>query len=126
MTVCNFETPYNHHSVPIDHRAARTPPMPEWPDDCVWWQLKSERYDAERMGHNYSNTTFLENLEMEWLRRRLCSRCQREIDQSLAERFAELESRTHNAEDKLGRIRVAVQRPDLTSPAEVRRILDEP
>lgn len=127
MDVCNFEAPFNHYSLPIDHRAAHPRPMAEWPDECVWWQLKSERYNAERQGHNYGDRTYLENLEIEWMRRGLCSRCQRDIDQPLAERFAELEERARNAEDKLGRIRKTIaERPDITLRPGVLSILDEP
>lgn len=127
MPVCNFEPPYAHGQVPMDHRAVSQPPMAEWPDECVWWQLKSERYDAERMGDNYHNQQYLENLEMEWLRRNLCSRCQREIDEPLAEQIAELESRARNAEDKLGRIRKEIaETPDIVLRPHVVKILDEP
>jgi hypothetical protein len=88
---------------------------------------QSERYDAKRQGENYSNRMFLDNLEAEWARRQLCSRGFREIDQPFAEQFTELEARTANAEDKLGRIRQAVMaRPDITLRPEIVKILDEP
>jgi hypothetical protein len=115
-----------HGTVPMHHAAARPRPMAEWPDECVWWQLESERYDADSKGGNYVNQQFLENLEMEWLRRNLCSRCLRQIDEPLDERFAELESRARNAEDKLGRIRKAVaESPDIILRPQVGKILDE-
>jgi hypothetical protein len=66
MPVCGFEAPFSH-GVPMHHVAGR--PLAEWPDECLWWQLKSERYDAERMGTNYANRQFLANLEGEWGRR---------------------------------------------------------
>ena len=124
MPVCNFETPFSH-GVPMHHVVGQ--PLAEWPDECLWWQLKSERHDAERMGLNYTNQQFLANLETEWDRRGLCSRCFREIDQPLAERFVEVEARTASAEDKLGRIRKAVmEKPDIILRPELVRILDEP
>jgi hypothetical protein len=108
------------------HASSQTP-LAEWLDECVWWQLKSERHDAQRLGDDYGGRMFLANLEAEWTSRQLCSRCFREIDQPLAELFAELEARTSNSEDKLGRIRKAVaERADIILRPEIVRILDEP
>lgn len=126
MPVCDFEQPYQHGSVPLHHATLQVP-IAEWPDECVWWQLKSERYDADTKGDIYVNRQFLENLEMEWLRRGLCSRCMRAVDQPLGEQHAELEVRARNADDKLGRIRAAVmEMPDIILRPEIVRILDEP
>ena len=54
MTVCDFERPY-HRAVPMHHSAGQVP-LAEWPSECLWWQLKSERYQAERMGRNYRSS----------------------------------------------------------------------
>ncbi len=125
MTVCSFEAPFNH-SVPMVHAAAHPRQLAAWPDECVWWQLKSERYNADALADNYHGQQYLENLEMEWLRRGLCSRCQREMDEPLTARFDDLQSRARNAEDKLGRIRKAImERSDLLVRPEIVRILDE-
>lgn len=122
--MCNFEPPYDH-SAPVHHvgPGGARPPFLEWPDECVWAQLQQERYNCDRMPD--ADTRYLANLEIEWERRGICSRCCREIDQDLAMQFAELKGRAENAERKLGDIRAAVtERPDLLSPPEIRRILD--
>jgi hypothetical protein len=102
-------------------------PMHEWPAECLWAQLQQERSDKERQGSNYTDVTYLDNLERHWSDRGVCSRCLRDIDQGLDEQFSELQARAENAEDKLGRIRKAVmERPDIVMKPEIIRILDEP
>jgi hypothetical protein len=126
MYACSFKPPFQH-GIPTVHATGLQISMPEWPAECVWWALKSERHDADRLGDGYYNGQFLQNLEKEWERRGLCSRCLRDIDQPLAEQVAELKARAESAEDKLGRIRrTAMERPDITLRPEVMRILDEP
>lgn len=48
--------------------------------ECLWAQLTYERQTAERLGSNYSGLKYLENLEVDWARRDLCSRCLKELD----------------------------------------------
>lgn len=122
---CNFTEPYDH-SFPVYHMVGRGH-LQTWPDECVWAQLQSERGLRDQMGNNYGEVVHLANLEAEWGRRGLCSRCRREIGPSLDEQMSELEARVRNAEDKLGRIRQTVAtRPDLVLRPEVTKILDEP
>lgn len=124
--MCNFEPPYDH-SAPVHHvgPGGARPPLAEWPDECVWAELQQERSDHDRRPDG--NTKYLETLEIQWDQRGICSRCHREIDQDLAEQFAELKDRAENAERKLGDIRAAVtERPDLTLRPEIGRILDRP
>ncbi len=52
--------------------------------------------------------------------------CQRAIDQPRTEQFADVEARTRNAEDMLGRIRKALmEMPDIIMRPEMGKILDE-
>ena len=78
---CNFTAPFDH-SAPVHHGGHQLP-LREWPDDCVWAQLQYERWQQDRNGSNYTSPLYLENLEKEWGRRAICSRCHREIDQDL-------------------------------------------
>jgi uncharacterized metal-binding protein YceD (DUF177 family) len=124
MAVCDLKPPYRHET-PMHHAAVQVP-LDEWPDECIWWQLKSERYNAERPGDSYSSQRFLANLKAEWESRQLCSRCCREIDQPLTEQFAELKDRVADAENKLSRIRkIMMEQPDITLRPEVAKILSE-
>ncbi len=93
-------------------------------DEQLLSALKWERYQADRPGAGIGE--FLANLEAEWQRRNLCSRCLRELDQALAEQVREIDERARNAEDKLGRIRKTLaENPDIISRPQVLRILDE-
>jgi hypothetical protein len=89
----------------------------EWPDDCVWAQLQYERWQQDRNGSNYTSHLYLENLDKEWGRRAICSRCHREIDQDLGEQMLTLETRAGGAEEKLSEIRLLLAR---TSDSELR------
>src|SRR6266700_222534 len=95
---CSFD-----HSPPVNHAWMRIP-MQEWPDECVWAQLQWERWQ-QGGNPNYTNTTYLANLEKEWSRRNVCSRCHREVDESLDAQMSALEARAQDVTDKLGRIR---------------------
>jgi hypothetical protein len=100
-------------------------PMYEWPDECVWAQLQWERWQLDRYP-GYTGTTYLANLEEEWSRRNICSRCHRELDESLDTRISALETRAQDATDKLGRIRrLLMGTPDAALRLEIAKILDE-
>jgi hypothetical protein len=116
---CNLD-----HSPPVNHTGLGIP-MYEWPDECVWTQLKYERWQRDR-NPNYTNTMYLDNLEKEWSGRGICSRCHREVDESLDEQVSALEAHAQDATDKLGRIRrLLMSTPDTTLRPEIARILDE-
>jgi hypothetical protein len=124
MEVCGLRPPFSH-AVPMHHAAVQVS-LSEWPDECIWWQLKSERYNADRLGDGYSSQQFLANLEAEWAGRQLCSRCYRQIDEPLAAQLAKWEARSADAENKLGRIRrVISEQPDSSLRPAVVKILDE-
>lgn len=91
----------------------------------MWAQLQYERWQ-QGSNSNYTNTDYLDNLENEWSRRGICSRCHREVDESLDTQMSALEARAHDATDKLGRIRrLLMSTPDTALRPEIARILDE-
>jgi hypothetical protein len=97
----------------------------EWPDECVWAQLQYERRQQDR-DSSYTSTAYLANLENEWSRRGICSRCHREVDPSLHAQMSDLEARAQDAIDKLGRVRrVITVTPDTALRPEIVKILDE-
>jgi hypothetical protein len=120
---CNFAAPFDH-TPPVHHGGAQIL-LYEWPDECLWAQLQYERWQQGRQ-HDYTNTLYLANLEEEWARRAICSRCHRNVDPDLDQQMSALAARAQNAEEKLGRIRrlIAVT-PDTTLRPEVMGILDE-
>lgn len=125
---CNFAPPFDH-SAPIYHMGpgGRRLLLHEWPDECLWAQLQYERCQRDRDPGNYGSVTYLEGLEVEWLRRNLCSRCHRDMDRSIAEQHEDLTGRAEDAERKLADIRAAIARqPDLTLRPVVMSILDRP
>lgn len=99
--------------------------MQEWPDECIWAQLQWERQQQD--GHpNYTSLDYLANLEKEWSRRNICSRCLRTVDESLDTQMSELEARVQDATDKLGRIRrLLMTTSDTTLRPEIAKIIDE-
>jgi hypothetical protein len=100
--------------------------MHEWPDECVWAQLQYEHSQQDRDLSNYTNMLYLANLEKEWARRGICSRCHREIDRGLDEQMSKLETRAHDAEEKLRRIRSLLTiTPDVDLRPKLVSILDE-
>jgi hypothetical protein len=120
---CNFTEPFDH-SPPVHHFGGQRP-LSEWPDDCIWAQLQYERWrhDSDK---GYTSELYLENLEREWARRGICSRCHREIDPDLNAQVSDLEARTQDAEDKLGRIRRLIMvTPDTMIRPEIMKILDQ-
>jgi len=99
--------------------------MYEWPDECVWAQLQWERWQQDSYP-GYTGTTYVANLEKEWSRRNVCSRCHREVDERLETQMSTLEARAQDAADKLGRIRrLLMITPDATLRPEIAKILDE-
>jgi hypothetical protein len=112
------------HSPPVNHTGLGIP-LYEWPDECVWAQLQYERWQHARYP-GYINADYLGNLENEWSRRGICSRCHREVDQSLDTQMSALEARAEDATDKLGRIRrLLMSTPDTILRPEIAKILDE-
>ena len=80
---------------------------------------------AER-DYSYTDTAYLANLENEWARRGICSRCHRELDPNLDQQMSELEARIQDAEEKLSRIRrLVVVTSDTSLRPEIMNILDE-
>lgn len=121
---CDFTEPFDH-SPPVHHGGVQLP-LHDWPDECVWAQLQYERWQQGRDGSNYTSTAYLANLESEWARRGICSRCHRDIDRGLDEQISELESRERDAADKLGRIRrLMAITPDADLRPKLMGILDE-
>jgi hypothetical protein len=121
---CNFTAPFDH-SAPVHHGGHQLL-LRDWPDDCVWAQLQYERWQQDRNGSNYTNSMYLENLEKEWGRRAICSRCHREIDQDLGEQMLRLETRAGGAEEKLTEIRLLLARtPDSELRPKLIDVLDK-
>lgn len=99
--------------------------MQEWPDECVWAQLQWERHQHDG-NPNYTSTAYLENLEKEWSRRNVCSRCHRAVDEDLDTRMSALEASERDATDKLGRIkRLLIATPDTALRPELAKIIEE-
>lgn len=119
---CNFVAPFDH-SAPVYHFGGQVL-WYEWPDECVWAQLQYERWQQDR-DPNYTSTLYLANLEQEWARRNICSRCHRKLDESLDAQVSALENRSQDSTDKLGRIRriLAVTSDNQLRP-EIMEILD--
>ena len=116
---CTFD-----HTPPVNHTGIGIQ-IYQWPDECVWAQLQYERWEQGR-NSNYTGTEYLANLEDEWSRRGICSRCHREVDQSLDTQMSALEARAQDAADKLGRIRrLLMSTPDTVLRPEIAKILDE-
>lgn len=116
---CNFD-----HSPPVNHTGFGIQ-LHQWPDECVWAQLQYERWQQDR-NPNYTSTDYLANLENEWARRGICSRCHREVDDSLDTQMSALEASAHDATDKLGRIRrLLMSTPDTALRPEIAKILAE-
>lgn len=112
------------HSPPVNHTWMRVP-MQEWPDECVWAQLQWERQQHDG-NPNYTSSTYLANLEKEWGRRSICSRCHRAVDDSLDTQISGLEARVLDATDKLGRIRrLLMTTSDSALRPEIAKIIDE-
>jgi hypothetical protein len=99
---CNFTEPFDH-SPPVHHGGTQIL-LHEWPDECLWAQVQYERWQRDR-GPNYTSDAYLANLEQEWARRNICSRCHRDLDVTLDAQVSELEGRAQDSSDKLGRIR---------------------
>ena len=88
--------------------------------------MQYERWQQDRNGTNYTSPLYLENLEKEWGRRAICSRCHREIDQDLNEQMLKLEKRAGSAEEKLTEIRLLLARtPDTELRPKLIDILDK-
>lgn len=116
---CNLD-----HSPPVNHIGIGIQ-MYQWPDECVWAQLQYERWQQDK-NSGYTNTEYLANLEKEWTRRGICSRCHREVDENLDTQMSTLEVHAHDATDKLGRIRrLLMSMPDVALRPEIAKILDE-
>lgn len=120
---CSFTPPFDH-SPPVNHGGAQIL-LFQWPNECIWAQLQYERWQQSR-DRNHTDSVYLANLETEWARRGICSHCHRELDPSLDDQVSDLEARTQNAEEKLGRIRRLIMiTPDTALRPEIMSILDE-
>lgn len=112
------------HSPPVNHTWMQVP-MQEWPDERVWAQLQWERQQSDG-NSNYTSPDYLGNLEKEWGRRGICSRCHRSVDDCLDAQMSDLEARVQDATDKLGRIRrLLMTTSDTALRPEIAKILDE-
>jgi hypothetical protein len=121
---CAFTEPFDH-SPPVHHGGIQLP-IQEWPHECLWAQLQYERQQHNRNASIYTNTAYLANLENEWARRGICPRCHRDIDHDLDEQMSDLESRAHDAAERLGRIRrLMAVTPDTDLRPKLMGILDE-
>jgi hypothetical protein len=116
---CNLD-----HLPPVNHTGFGIQ-LHEWPDECVWAQLQYERSQQDS-NLSYTSTEYLANLEKEWSRRGICSRCHRKVDENLDTQMSALEARAHDATDKLGRIkRLLMSTPDSALRPEIAKILAE-
>jgi hypothetical protein len=116
---CNFD-----HTPPVNHTGFGIQ-LYQWPDECVWAQLHYERWQHDSYP-NYTSTEYLANLEREWARRGICSRCHREVGESLDATMSALEARANDTTDKLGRIRrLLMSTPDSALRTEIAKIVDE-
>lgn len=121
---CSFTEPFDH-SPPVHHGGIQKL-WYEWLDECLWAQLQYERWQQDRNPDNYTNTLYLDNLENEWARRGICSRCHREIGPELDSQVSELERRANNAEEKIGRLRrVIAVTSDSNLRPQLMSILDD-
>lgn len=120
---CDFTPPFDH-SRPVNHGGPQVL-LHEWPDECLWAQLQYERWQHTRHSEPTVDT-YLSSLEQEWARRGICSRCHRDLDVGLNQQMADLETRTQNAEEKIGRIRRLIMiTPDTALRPKIVEILDE-
>jgi hypothetical protein len=112
------------HDKPVHHSGIQAR-VQDYPAECLWAQLQWEREQAER-GMSVGPES-LANLETEWNRRDLCSRCLLELDHPF---MADVDSLKHAklvADGKLIRIRAALGRLGETElRATLSAILDEP
>jgi hypothetical protein len=105
------------HDKPVHHSGIQVR-IQDYPAECLWAQLQWNREEAER-GVSVS-PEYLANLETEWNRRDLCSRCLRDLDHPF---MVEVDALRHSAEvaqEMLAGIRRALSE---LSDSELRRTL---
>lgn len=111
------------HDEPVHHAGSQLT-VSDYPDDCLLAQLQWERKQA---GRGIGSPGYLENLEGEWSRRDLCSRCLRDLDHPFMTEVDKLEHRLLVAQGKLRRISAALGRlGDAELRATLSAILAEP
>jgi hypothetical protein len=93
------------HDKPVRHSGIQAR-LQDYPAECLWAQLQWEREQAERGGG--VSGVYLTNLETEWSRRDLCSRCLRDLDHPFMTSADELKHSALVAQGKLARIRGAL------------------
>jgi hypothetical protein len=113
------------HGKPVHHSGIQVR-VQDYPDRCLWDQLKWAREEADR-GTRDADDKFLLNLETEWDHRNLCSQCLRELDHPFMTEVDSLRHARDVAEGKLKRINGALRQ---LGEAELRKtltaILDSP
>lgn len=94
------------HDKPVHHSGIQAR-VQDYPAECLWAQLQWTRGEAEQ-GSRDPGDRYLENLEAEWSRRDLCSRCLLELDHPFMTEVEALRHARQVAEGKLTRIRATL------------------
>lgn len=105
------------HDKPVHHSGIQAG-IKDYPAECLWAQLQWEREQAEPDGGK--DSAYLTNLEAEWSRRDLCSRCLRDLDHPFMTEVDALRHSAEVAQETLSGIRRALS--ELSDP-ELRRTL---
>jgi hypothetical protein len=108
------------HDKPVHHSGIQAR-IQDYPAECLWAQLQWAREEVDR-GVREAGDKYLANLETEWSRRDLCSRCLRELDHPFMIEVAGLRHAAEVKEGKLVRMRGAL---GLTGEADLRAKLSE-
>ena len=112
------------HGKPVNHTGTQAR-IQDLPAECLWAQLQWEREHAERDGGK--SAEYLVNLEAEWSRRDLCSRCLQDLDHPFMTDVDALRHSAQVARGKLARIRGALsQLSDQELRPTLSAILAEP
>jgi hypothetical protein len=106
------------HDKPVSHGGIQAS-IQDYPAECLWAQLQWEREQAD--GGAGASSGYLANLEAEWSRRDLCSRCLRDLDHPFMTEVDALRHSKRVAQGKLTRIRGALS---LLSESELRKTLN--
>ena len=93
------------HGKPVHHSGIQAR-IQDYPAECLWAQLQWEREQVDADATN--NREYLANLEQEWSRRDLCSRCLQDLDHPFMTDVDSLRHAEQVAQGKLARIRGAL------------------